>query len=211
MVYFDRTRNGREARRISETDLKGSVRRFTFFNFFSIFHFFLSFIGPSLLFICLFGWFFWLQLFFLKVNDEVDFHGPISGQQHVTIFGGKYQYVNLIENAASVFIVVDPSKTSKTNAMATSIARCWPILIVCICMTLLTGILIWMAVSWFAMIRCDSLWFAINRYDSLWFAMTLYDSLLLFLLIPIRSFYFRFHLLRFACHDSFDFIIFRYD
>ena len=85
--------------------------------------------------------------FIFKVSDDTHFHGPISGQKHVTIFEGKYQYVNLIDSTASVFIVVDKSKTSKTGAMIRSIGRCWPILVVCICMTALAGILIWMAVS----------------------------------------------------------------
>ena len=75
------------------------------------------------------------------------FHGPVSGQKHVTVFEGSYQYVNLIDTTASVFIVVDESQTSKTGAMLKSIARCWPILVVCIFMTLLAGILIWMSVS----------------------------------------------------------------
>ena len=83
----------------------------------------------------------------MKVSDDTHFHGPISGRKQVTIFEGKYQYVNLIDSTASVFVVVDRSKVSKTAAMIRSIGSCWPILVVCICMTILAGILVWMAVS----------------------------------------------------------------
>jgi len=79
------------------------------------------------------------------ISDDTHFHGPISGRKQVTIFEGKYQYVNLIDSTASVFVVVDKSKVSKTAAMISSIGSCWPILVVCICMTILAGILVWMA------------------------------------------------------------------
>ena len=96
-----------------------------------------------------------VTMYLFQISNDLHFHGPISGQKHVTIFEGSYQYVNLIDSTASVFVVVDSSRTSKTGAMARSIAQCWPILVVCIFMTLLTGILIWMAVSTYHIDRFD--------------------------------------------------------
>ena len=64
----------------------------------------------------------------------------------MTVFEGEYQYVNLIDGTVSAFVVVDPAKMSKSSKITASIFQCWPILVVTILMTVLAGILIWMAV-----------------------------------------------------------------
>ena len=53
----------------------------------------------------------------------------------------------MIDGTASVFIAVDNTKVSKTTAIMTSIFQCWPIFVVTFLMTVLAGILIWMAVN----------------------------------------------------------------
>eukprot|EP00795_Rhopilema_esculentum_P007448 gene7449-13212_t len=80
-----------------------------------------------------------------RISDNANFHGPVSGKKYVTVFEGEYQYVNLIDGTVSAFVVVDPAKMSKSSKITASILQCWPILVVTFLMTVLAGILIWMA------------------------------------------------------------------
>eukprot|EP00794_Sanderia_malayensis_P004564 gene4564-5161_t len=78
------------------------------------------------------------------LSGDAQFNMAVGGNAEQTLYQGQYQYVNIIDSAGSVFVVVDQSKASKTSAIIKSLFGVWPLLVTCLLMMIIAGILLWM-------------------------------------------------------------------
>ena len=82
------------------------------------------------------------------VAHNVHMHIAMFGRAEIETFQSEYKYVNIISSPGVAWVVRDPeAELDKAAAIMSSLASCWPAIIIIVIFSMVAGIFIWIAVS----------------------------------------------------------------
>ena len=82
------------------------------------------------------------------VAHNVHMHVAMFGRAEIETFQSDFKYVSVIGSPGIAWVVRDPeAELDKTAAIMTSLASCWPAIIIIVLFSMVAGIVIWVAVS----------------------------------------------------------------
>ena len=83
-----------------------------------------------------------------RVEDNVHFHAPVFMRSEVRVYRIDYRFLSVIDSQGVAFVVRDPfADLDKTAAIMSSLAGCWPAILIIVAFSMVAGIVIWVLVS----------------------------------------------------------------
>ena len=82
------------------------------------------------------------------VNHNAHIHVAMFGRSEIETFQSDYKFVPIVASPGIAFIVRDPlAELDRTAAIMSSLAGCWPAIIIIFLFSMVAGIFVWVAVS----------------------------------------------------------------
>ena len=81
------------------------------------------------------------------MSDDVDIHFPVMSNKILTVVEDHYQYVQLIDGAGFVLVVLDQTKVPKAGRVMKAIFASYTLWLVMAVYVVAFGMLIWFVVS----------------------------------------------------------------
>lgn len=86
------------------------------------------------------------------MSENAHFHVAMFGRSEIETFQSDFKYVSIITSPGIAFIVRDPlAELDKTATIMTSLAGCWPAIIIIFLFSVVAGIFVWIAVRFVLM------------------------------------------------------------
>ena len=83
-----------------------------------------------------------------RVEHNVHFHAPVFMRSEIKVYRVDYRFVSVINSHGVAFIVRDPfADLDKTGVILSSLASCWPAILIIVAFSMVAGIVIWVLVS----------------------------------------------------------------
>ena len=79
------------------------------------------------------------------MGSNAHFHFPIYGTEESSQFSDNYRFIQVVKSPGSAFVVRDMSVSPVV--IITTVLSCWPVVLLVLEMVVISGIVIWMAVS----------------------------------------------------------------
>ena len=90
-----------------------------------------------------------LRTFKSSIGNPTDFFFPVYGFKDQTHFAKEFGYHGLVESPGMAYIINTNSQDDVTNAVLNNIISCWSIVTLFMVITYLSGLAVWVVVSYF--------------------------------------------------------------
>ena len=90
-----------------------------------------------------------LRTFKSSIGNPTDFFFPVYGFKDQTHFAKEFGYHGLVESPGMAYIINTNSQDDVPNAVLNNIISCWSVVILFMVITYLSGLAVWVVVSYF--------------------------------------------------------------
>ena len=90
-----------------------------------------------------------LRTFKSSIGNPTDFFFPVYGFKDQTHFAKEFGYHGLVESPGMAYIINTNSQDDVPNAVLNNIISCWSIVTLFMVITYLSGLAVWVVVSYF--------------------------------------------------------------
>ena len=90
-----------------------------------------------------------LRTFKSSIGNPTDFFFPVYGFKDQTHFAKEFGYHGLVESPGMAYIINTNSQDDVPNAVINNIISCWSIVTLFMVITYLSGLAVWVVVSYF--------------------------------------------------------------
>ena len=90
-----------------------------------------------------------LRTFKSSIGNPTDFFFPVYGFKDQTHFAKEFGYHGLVESPGMAYIINTNSQDDVPNAVLNNIISCWSIVTLFMIITYLSGLAVWVVVSYF--------------------------------------------------------------
>ena len=90
-----------------------------------------------------------LRTFKSSIGNPTDFFFPVYGFKDQTHFAQEFGYHGLVESPGMAYIINTNSQDDVPNAVLNNIISCWSIVTLFMVITYLSGLAVWVVVSYF--------------------------------------------------------------
>ena len=90
-----------------------------------------------------------LRTFKSSIGNSTDFFFPVYGFKDQTHFAKEFGYHGLVESPGMAYIINTNSQDDVPNAVLNNIISCWSIVTLFMVITYLSGLAVWVVVSYF--------------------------------------------------------------
>ena len=90
-----------------------------------------------------------LRTFKSSIGNPTDFFFPVYGFKDQTHFAKEFGYHGLVESPGMAYIINTNSQDDVANAVLNNIISCWSIVTLFMVITYLSGLAVWVVVSYF--------------------------------------------------------------
>ena len=90
-----------------------------------------------------------LRTFKSSIGNPTDFFFPVYGFKDQTHFAKEFGYHGLVESPGMAYIINTNSQDDLPNAVLNNIISCWSIVTLFMVITYLSGLAVWVVVSYF--------------------------------------------------------------
>ena len=90
-----------------------------------------------------------LRTFKSSIGNPTDFFFPVYGFKDQTHFAEEFGYHGLVESPGMAYIINTNSQDDVPNAVLNNIISCWSIVTLFMVITYLSGLAVWVVVSYF--------------------------------------------------------------